>query len=332
VSDARWRAKGLDAEDNIEEALAIIEQVIDTFKYLASPDIQGGLRHIHNKVFVEIDVFQDACNAVRTTRGDPAPSHSLTKLWQEYTKLHYAHMEKQNRSWVFTHLKTLHQVWKNRFLAKLQSGRIINDHQQTILIDHYAMMIMNKMQDLYIDADLYIRKRMDGFILPEGINAQLSNVQADKKELNRIYAQIEGQRIATLKRALQEVINARVNQRHVVAPAPDFMEAPGMVTDREWGHKSLQPQIENPLAREMETWLMNQMDEKIERFGFVIYRLSYKETDAEWKSFITKLEVGINSGWEGVVGADQIKRKATLHWIDGREEKILEGDMTAARQ
>jgi hypothetical protein len=66
VSDARWRAKGLDAEDNIEEALAIIEQVIDIFKYLASPDIQGGLRHIHNKVWAEIDVFQDACNAVCT--------------------------------------------------------------------------------------------------------------------------------------------------------------------------------------------------------------------------------------------------------------------------
>jgi hypothetical protein len=332
VSDARWRAKGLDAEDNIEEALAIIEQVIDIFKYLASSEIQGGLRHIHNKVWAEIDVFQDACNAVRTTRGEPAPSHNLTKLWQEYTKFHYAHMEKQNRSWVFTHLKTLHQVWKNRFLATFQSGRIINDHQTTIRIDHYAMMIMNKMQDLYIDADLYIRTRMDGFIMPEGINAHLSDLQADKKELNRIYAQVEGQRIATMKRALQEVINARVNQRHAVAPGPDFMEAPSMLVDREWGHKSLQPQIENPLAREMETWVMNQMDEKIERFGFVIYRLSYKETDAEWKSFTTKLEVGINSGWEGVVGADQIKRKARLHWIDGRDEKIPEGDMAAARQ
>jgi hypothetical protein len=52
-----------------------------------------------------------------------------------------------------------------------------------------------------------------------------------------------------MKRALQEVINARVNQRHAVAPGPDFMEAPSMLVDREWGHKSLQLRVENPLAR-----------------------------------------------------------------------------------
>lgn len=84
VSEARWRAKGLDAIENIEEALAIIQQVIDVWIHLAKPEIQGDLRHINNKVWAEIDVFQDGCNAVRTSKGEPVPAHSLTKLWEVF--------------------------------------------------------------------------------------------------------------------------------------------------------------------------------------------------------------------------------------------------------
>jgi hypothetical protein len=86
MSDARWKARGLDEEGNIGEALAIIQVIIDVFDNLRLPEVQGQLRHIFNKVWVEIDVFQDACNAVRTSRGEPAPEWSLTKLWQEYNK------------------------------------------------------------------------------------------------------------------------------------------------------------------------------------------------------------------------------------------------------
>ncbi len=86
VSDARWKAKGLDEEAHIEEALAIIQQTIDIFDYLRSPEVQGNIRHIFNKIWADIDVFQDACNAVRRSGGEAAPEWSLSKLWQEYNK------------------------------------------------------------------------------------------------------------------------------------------------------------------------------------------------------------------------------------------------------
>jgi hypothetical protein len=86
VSDARWKAKGLDEEGSFEEALAIVQAVVDVFDDLRSPEVQGQIRHIFNKVLAEINVFQNACNAVRTLRGEPAPEWSLTKLWQEYNK------------------------------------------------------------------------------------------------------------------------------------------------------------------------------------------------------------------------------------------------------
>lgn len=86
ISEAHWQAKGLDDEDKIEEALSILESVCDIFDYLRKPNIQGELRDMHNKAFVEFDVFQDACNALHATQGRRMPGYSLSKLWQEYVR------------------------------------------------------------------------------------------------------------------------------------------------------------------------------------------------------------------------------------------------------
>jgi hypothetical protein len=76
----------LNEESNIEEALATIQVVIDVFDYLRKPAVQGQLRHVYNKIWAEFNVFQDACKALHTQRGEPVPDWSLTKLWEEYNK------------------------------------------------------------------------------------------------------------------------------------------------------------------------------------------------------------------------------------------------------
>lgn len=84
MANARWTSKELDKEENIEEALAIIEQIVDIFKYFCKPDIQGGIREKHNKIYTEIDVFQDACNALWQTRGSDPPPFHLTRLYEDF--------------------------------------------------------------------------------------------------------------------------------------------------------------------------------------------------------------------------------------------------------
>ncbi len=86
MTEARWKSKGLDEQDNIEEALAIIEQVVDVWKHLCTPKIQGDIRYMHNKIWTEIDVFQDAITARASSRGEPAPEYNFTQLWHEYIK------------------------------------------------------------------------------------------------------------------------------------------------------------------------------------------------------------------------------------------------------
>ncbi|KAG4420478.1 hypothetical protein IFR04_006398 [Cadophora malorum] len=333
VTDARWKAKGLDATDNIEEALAIITQVIDVWKHLAKPEVQGDLRNINNKLWAEIDVFQDACKAVRTTKGEPVPEWSLTKLWEAFNEHHFKFIEQQARSWTLTHLKTLHNIWKQKFLATFQSGRVLNDTQATVRIDHFDMMIMRKIQELQFQADIYIRSRTDGFITASReINPALANIEAPKEQLNGIYRNIERNRISAMETAFTTVANARTQHRHREAPVPPFLEEPSVNTDREFAHKELQPEIEKPPVMQMERWVREQLVKEVGRFGFVIYRLAYEGSDAEWKDFVRKLETGVVSGLEGLVGVDGIKSKMTLHWIDGGEEKIPEGDIDAARK
>jgi hypothetical protein len=49
MSDALWASKGLDEEENIEEAIAIIQQAVDVFKHQLKPEVQGEMRTTHNK-------------------------------------------------------------------------------------------------------------------------------------------------------------------------------------------------------------------------------------------------------------------------------------------
>lgn len=84
MTDVNWRERSLDARSNIEEALAIIRQVVDVFEYLREPGVQGRLREGYNRIWGEWDVFQDAVNAMHEEKGDRRPEWRLSKLWKEY--------------------------------------------------------------------------------------------------------------------------------------------------------------------------------------------------------------------------------------------------------
>ncbi len=86
------------------------------------------------------------------------------------------------------------------------------------------------------------------------------------------------------------------------------------------GYKDCDPAIDNPPAKLEEPWVSELSKEGVQEFGFVVYRLWYGDED-DLSEFVLKMENAINSGWEGTVGADGIKGKSRLHWINSREEK-----------
>jgi hypothetical protein len=245
-------------------------------------------------------------------------------------------MENQARAWAFKRLQILYKVWKDRMMRVMQSGRQINATQGTIRIDHWALMIMNKLLDLYADVEIFLRCRTDGFAMINGIDYRLTGaitLEKTQAQLNAIYKGIEDKRVADLKGMLVSVQQARTAARRAqVGQIPDFMEKPGVLVDREFAMRSLMAQMNTPLPLGVESWVQALADDKVEKFGFVVYRNTDSPNKEAWDTFIANLEAGLSSGWEGVLDPGNSKRKATLHWIDGKEEGIPEDDIAAIRQ
>ncbi|KAH8807665.1 hypothetical protein F5884DRAFT_789800 [Xylogone sp. PMI_703] len=336
IPEARWRAKGLDDMENIEEAMAIIELVIDVFKHWMKPEVHGNIRTTHNKIWTEFDVFHDAIVGLRTQLGEPAPDFNIAKLWQEYVKFLFQNQEKQARAWVFMRLNKLFSVWKDHFLQKMSSGPAISETHGTILIDHWALMILNKLLDLYADAEIFLRRSTLGLALIEGIDQRLVGaitLEKSVQELNTITASIEAGRQNLLRRMLASALQSRTQERRSLPQQyPAFLESTSRMTDREFSMKGLMHEMNEPLPLKVEPWIQDLADEGVESFGFVIYKNMYSGTKEEWDTFLTKFEDGVNNGWEGLLDPNNVKRKATLQWVDGEKENIPEGDVEAIRK
>jgi hypothetical protein len=69
-----------------------------------------------------------------------------------------------------------------------------------------------------------------------------------------------------------------------------------------------------------------------ENFGFVAYRLDYKQSKQEWEGFTRVLKADMSKWSQNLAGAEPIKNMAALHWVDGREAGIPEGDIEAAKR
>lgn len=66
--------------------------------------------------------------------------------------------------------------------------------------------------------------------------------------------------------------------------------------------------------------------------GFKIYRLSYGQSDEQWAAFVRKLEADLADWGDGVAGAEDIRELLKVHWLDGKELGIAEGDIEAAKE
>ncbi|CAG8981882.1 hypothetical protein HYALB_00013962 [Hymenoscyphus albidus] len=111
-------------------------------------------------------------------------------------------------------------------------------------------------------------------------------------------------------------------------PELDYLASLSLLLDREFAHKYLQRHIENPPNVRMEPWIRTLSDVQVQNFGFLIYRLSYSETDEEWASKNERIIQEVEKVLEEIVGGEC----AVLRWIDGRKVEVEEGDLEGARK
>jgi len=241
-------------------------------------------------------------------------------------------MERQARAWAFKRIGVLFKIWKGKMMDAMQSGRQINATHGTIRIDHWAMMILNKLLDLYVDAEIFIRFRTDGFSMIKGIHQHMIGaitLEKTEAELNAIFASMENKRVSDLKALLAAVLEHRIATRRAAGPLPDFLEAPSVTFDREFSMRSLMKEMDNPQPLGIEAWVQDLANVNCESFGFVVYQNSYLQSEDEWKNAVRNIEASLNSSWEGILDPANVKQKAMLHWVDGKKEGIPEGDVEA---
>jgi hypothetical protein len=68
-------------------------------------------------------------------------------------------------------------------MGVMQSGIELNGMQMTVEIGHQAMMVINKILDIYVEADLAIWVRTDEFHMAHGIDLRLVVRLAARKPL-----------------------------------------------------------------------------------------------------------------------------------------------------
>ncbi|ESZ90383.1 hypothetical protein SBOR_9219 [Sclerotinia borealis F-4128] len=316
----------LSQPENVEVALSQIQLVVDVFEYLHTPPVQGRLRDIYNQIWIELDYLQDALDVLEVENGRFIPVYSLSALWQEYIQSYlYENMTFQSRSFIFTNLRPLYNTAYFEFLNQTIS---ISGEAEIYLTSRDQSRVLNRILDLYIETEFYVTPHTVGFIL--------DNENDSWQENNAIYEEVEKARRddfqADYQEKIEKVTEARVkNDEH-----PQFVQKQEAtlriwdMLDRAKAHQVAQLQILNPSKVEEEDWVRDLRN--VDKFGYVIYKMNSGQSDEVWKNFLNILNDGLDSGWDGMVGVEDIRQKATLYWVNADDAGIPEGDIIAAKK
>lgn len=328
---------GLSKLDNVEVALSQIQLIVDVFDYLHTPRVQGRLRDIYNHIWFEFDILQDVLDAVEVSNGRSKPIYNLPALWQEYIQSYlFENMAFQSRSFIFTNLLPLYNATRSEFFNQPKSAF---DEAEVTPIPQHHFRVLNSILDLYIETEFHVVPHTVGFVYrhePGNVTGLLSEDESSWKKNNAIYESLQTARREDFQLDYQRKIKAATETRVANDKNPPFekkqeaLQPIWDILDRADAHQTAQPQILNPSKEEEEGWVRELSS--IDKFGYVIYKMSKGQDDGEWKSFLDKLEVGLDSGWEDMLGVENVRQKSTLHWIDGPDESIFEDDFADARE
>ncbi|KAL3460884.1 hypothetical protein BJX64DRAFT_174006 [Aspergillus heterothallicus] len=336
LSERRWRDKGLDREENFDLATQHLSAVIAAFEYLNEPRVMKNLRDTFNLIAAHWGEFE---LIIRAKRGDGARGRlSLRNLWTEYIAALYEVVTERAHRWVIVHVNALRQPLVQQLATHRPADLSQYDSLQWKLTDR--LHILAELAGLADDTILLPMDGYDGYTappLPSGVPPALRSTNL--RERQKAY----GLRLKQLSR--QEQVRVVMERHEREGPRPPRATAdPADITET----TRLQINCQGRVRRELrgspiepipkEPWITHELQE-IETVetakvghGFVIYRLTYGQSDEEWTAFRGKLEAHLLDWGMGQTGSSKLKPHLKLHWRDGSELGIPEGSIDAARK
>lgn len=323
MSESRWQQKKLDDPKNHMIACQHLTLVIDVFTYLNTPSVEYRLQETYNLIYAELAKFDSAINALRATKSENPVNISMAEHWLEYITAHFRNMEARAHAFVQSHIERMREITIAELLS-IKTPMFIDDHLKIADRLHDLAEIMSS-------ADYRITVALDcwkGYTTPdsgrkgtllERREKYLTSVKRKtrEKQMSDVFSNIltPGQKVPyseSLAKTCANQIEAQDETRLDMRGEKLEVGLAGWVVD-----------VRDNLNYEANPSL---------NWGFVAYRLSYKETDEEWAIFVKMFEEDAAQWSDGIPGSEDIKHTAKIQWLDGNDFDIAEGDTAAAKK
>lgn len=334
----QWRKKGLFKEENFGMACQYLSNVVDAFNYLMQNPVASNLRETYNLIYKELRDFEMAFDALKITQGGEFENSRVTGLWKEFMGAHFKVMTTRAHGWVIECVEEL----RGPILEEIAAY----EPEEFERYDEKQWKLTNKLHDLTelaARADFTILMSMDGY---KGFSRLLGATEGQSPDLEKrrkYYG--EELKLRSRKRTLDAMIKNTLARNPDAGPKReskglgDPLDIIESAQEQIEAQNELREEIREPFTLEksspqwivdLKTQVLETEKDPVKEWGFVIYRLTYTQTDEEWSAFKQQFEADAADWGEDVTGADSIKDTATLKWIDGREHGITEGDVSAA--
>ncbi|KAL4800817.1 hypothetical protein BDV19DRAFT_3307 [Aspergillus venezuelensis] len=355
LSEQRWKEKKLDERENFDVATQYLSAVCAAFLYLNFETVREDLRETFNLISVHWGEFDTLINASQRERGMGGPIEvvNVRAMWTEYIESLYETMTSRAHRWVLLHVNAL----RRQILDELSSHEPIDINTH----DQFQLKLLNQLHtltEIMGVADYTISMPMQGYWgyntppkpLGRGVPSALRS--SDQQDRHRAYGGY--MKKVTRETQMQEIRDARLRGglRERGDAAPEALHRLSMLQIRcqdrvrreirgvEIERVPREPWVLDAaravgLSEEWEEGDDENEDEEGEEprgSGFVIYRLTYGQSEDEWDAFVKRLEAHMGDWGRGQTGSSVLKPYLKLHWRDGRELGITEGDIDAAKE
>ncbi|KAM0338454.1 hypothetical protein ACHAPU_011331 [Fusarium lateritium] len=343
LSERCWQELRLDDPRNFTAACRYFVAVIDVFAYLNNPRTKGALRQTFNLIWDHLHVFEQAVNAKRRAESEDSVYQEVfvTRLWHQYMRALYDSMCENAHRWVTEHIDRIREP----IIEQLA-------HHQPDNPDHISdkqWELTNKLHDLgenTSQADYMIFMPMDGYkgdSLPAKENDSLTAAHGGgfREEPIRFSANMMwrasdySKRVRYLHRKEQYEQYEREDFRALSDDVPANDPATMLITiitQLDAQTMARQELRGLPQPPEVDHWIEYTRRQSNYRLGFVAYRLCHEYEPEKWDLFRTKLEADISDWGRCKAEIDDIRQACKIHWIDGKDNDIADGDIEAAKK
>ncbi|KAF7122896.1 hypothetical protein CNMCM5793_001006 [Aspergillus hiratsukae] len=331
--DQRWKEKGLDKKDNFDVACQHLSAVCAAFEYLNQPEVMKNMRDTFNLIWEHWREFEVMLNRQRVEKQQP--SVSVTSLWTAFMTAHIEVMTERAHRWVMVKVSAL----RAPLLTTLRLHRPV-DLDALDRLQWRTTDALHKLAEITSVADYGIRIPIDGYKgytapavpsnLPRGLRS------TNWSERGEAYSRRLKQLTHTARYESFMQARARGETHHLADPVSLHQACLDQINSQHQVRREVRGNPVEPVPRE--PWITRLLhsiqnpNDKRQSFGLAIYRLTYKQSDAEWNACKEKIEQHIADWGRGQTGSSAIKPHLKLHWKDGKALGILEGDVEGARK